>query len=100
LLSQTRTNNTILAVGAETAQKCMSSPLAIHIINSEGAVLREFAVDSLGHPLFEYPRSIDVTSDGEVVAQATISTKWCHNPSNDINLVTNTNKQYHSCCWY
>jgi hypothetical protein len=39
----------------------------VHIINSEGAVLKEFAVDSLGHPLFEYPRSIDVTSDGEVV---------------------------------
>lgn len=39
----------------------------VHIINSEGVVLREFAVDSSGYQLFEYPRSIDVTSDGEVV---------------------------------
>ncbi|XP_052099386.1 uncharacterized protein LOC127733940 [Mytilus californianus] len=40
---------------------------SIHIINSQGIVQKEFALDGMGNPLFDYPRSVDVTEDGEII---------------------------------
>ncbi|CAG2194130.1 unnamed protein product [Mytilus edulis] len=40
---------------------------SIHIINSQGIVQMEVALDGIGNSLFEYPRSVDVTEDGEII---------------------------------
>ncbi|XP_063411801.1 uncharacterized protein LOC134694684 [Mytilus trossulus] len=40
---------------------------SIHIINSQGIVQMEVALDGMGNPLFDYPRSVDVTEDGKII---------------------------------
>lgn len=42
-------------------------PPAVHIIDVNGIVRREFVLDSFGILLFEYPGSIDVTEDGQII---------------------------------